>query len=130
MVSPSPSCNTPLKPDKVRVVYDCAARYGGTSLNQQLLPGPNQTNQLVGVLTRFRQGTVGVVADFVSMCWWNPKTVMCLDFYGGLTAIYLEKWKSIECLNICSGPHVHPVIPISACRRLQSCMEGRFKQTQ
>ena len=24
----------PLKPDKVRVVYDCAAKCGGTSLNQ------------------------------------------------------------------------------------------------
>ena len=41
----------PLKPGKVRVVYDCAAKYGGTSLNQQLLQGPDQTNQLVGVLS-------------------------------------------------------------------------------
>ena len=39
----------PLKPDKVRVVYDCAATYKGTSLNQQLMSGPDQTNQLVGV---------------------------------------------------------------------------------
>ena len=43
----------PLKPDKVRVVYDCAAKYGGTSLNQQLLLRSDQTNQLVGVLSRF-----------------------------------------------------------------------------
>ena len=57
----------PLKPDKVRVVYDCAAKYGGTSLNQQLLPGPDQTNQLVGVLSRFRQETVGMVADIEGM---------------------------------------------------------------
>ena len=57
----------PLKPDKVRVVYDCAAKYGGTSLNQQLLPGPDQTNQLIGVLSRFRQETVGVVADIEGM---------------------------------------------------------------
>ena len=57
----------PLKPDKVRVVYDCAAKYGGTSLNQQLLPGPDQTNQLVGVLSRFRQESVGVVADIEGM---------------------------------------------------------------
>lgn len=45
----------PLKPDKVRVVYDCAGKFGQTSLNQQLLQGPDQTNQLVGVLSRFRQ---------------------------------------------------------------------------
>ena len=57
----------PLKPDKVRVVYDCAAKYGGTSLNQQLLPGLDQTNQLVGVLSRFRQETVGMVADIEGM---------------------------------------------------------------
>ena len=48
----------PLKPDKVRVVYDCAAKFGQTSLNQQLLQGPDQTNQLVGVLSRFGQNTV------------------------------------------------------------------------
>ena len=46
----------------MRVFYDCAARYGGTSLNQQLLHGPDQTNQLVGVLSCLRQESVGVVA--------------------------------------------------------------------
>jgi len=39
----------PLKPDKVRVVYDCAAKFRQTSLNHQLLQGSDQTNQLVGV---------------------------------------------------------------------------------
>ena len=53
----------PLKPDNVRVVYDCATKYGRTSLNQQLLAAPDQTNQLVGVLSRFRRESVGVVAD-------------------------------------------------------------------
>ena len=57
----------PLKPDKVRVVYDCAAKFGQTSLNQQLLQGPDQTNQLVGVLSRFRQNSVGMVADIEAM---------------------------------------------------------------
>ncbi|XP_068756283.1 uncharacterized protein [Montipora capricornis] len=57
----------PLKLGKVRVVYDCAAKYGGTSLNQQLLQGPDQTNQLVGVLSRFRQEPIGVVADIEAM---------------------------------------------------------------
>ena len=40
----------PLKPEKVGVVYDCATSYGRTSLNQQLLQGPDQTNHLTGVL--------------------------------------------------------------------------------
>ena len=57
----------PLKPEKVRVVIDCAAKFAHTSLNQQLLQGPNYTNRIVGVLTRFRQETVGLVADIQSM---------------------------------------------------------------
>ena len=57
----------PLKPEKVRVVYDCAASYGRTSLNQQLLQGPDQTNQLTGVLIRLREESVAMVADVEAM---------------------------------------------------------------
>ena len=46
---------------------DCAATYQGTSLNQQLMQGPNQTNQLIGVLSRFRQERIGLVADIEGM---------------------------------------------------------------
>ncbi|XP_068716993.1 uncharacterized protein [Montipora capricornis] len=55
------------KPGKVRVVFDCAAKYRGTSLNDQLLQGPDLTNNLVGVLTRFRQEPVALMADVESM---------------------------------------------------------------
>jgi hypothetical protein len=53
--------------NKLRVVFDCAARYAGTSLNDQLLSGPNLTNNLVGTLHRFRQGEVAVVSDIEAM---------------------------------------------------------------
>jgi hypothetical protein len=52
---------------KLRVVFDCAARYGGTSLNDQLMQGPDLTNTLIGVLTRFRQDSVALMADIKSM---------------------------------------------------------------
>ena len=48
------------KPGKIRVVFDCGAEFHGTSLNKELLPGPDLTNQLVGVLTRFRTEKSGV----------------------------------------------------------------------
>jgi len=57
----------PMKPEKVRIVFDCAAKYCGTSLNQELKQGPDLTNQLTGVLTRFRQERTGVVADVEGM---------------------------------------------------------------
>ena len=57
----------PQKPDKVRVVFDCAARCQGTSLNDELLQGPDHTNNLVGVLLRFRQEPIAVVGDVEAM---------------------------------------------------------------
>ena len=57
----------PRKPEKVRVVFDCAAKFHGTSLNEQLLCGPDLTNNLVGVLTRFREAPVALTADIEGM---------------------------------------------------------------
>ena len=53
--------------EKLRVVFDCAAKYEGTSLNSQLLSGPNLTNTLLGVLLRFRENPVVLVADIECM---------------------------------------------------------------
>ncbi|XP_068720606.1 uncharacterized protein [Montipora capricornis] len=55
------------KPEKTRVVFDCAAKYRGTSLNDQLLTGPNLTNSVLGVLTRFREDRVALSADIECM---------------------------------------------------------------
>ena len=57
----------PKKPDKTRVVFDCSAKYRGTSLNDQLLQGPDLTNSPVGVLTWFREERVAFVSDVESM---------------------------------------------------------------
>ena len=57
----------PQKPDKTRVVFDCSAKFQGTSLNNELLQGPDLTNSFIGVLTRFRQGSVAFMADIEAM---------------------------------------------------------------
>ena len=57
----------PQKPGKIRVVFDCSARFQDTSLNDHLLTGPDLTNSLVGVLCRFRKGPVAVMCDVERM---------------------------------------------------------------
>lgn len=55
------------KKKKLRIVFDCGASYQGTTLNKQLLQGPNLTSTLIGVLTRFRCEPVAVMADVEAM---------------------------------------------------------------
>ncbi|XP_073766183.1 uncharacterized protein isoform X2 [Danio rerio] len=57
----------PKKPGKIRVVFDCSARFQGTSLNDHLLTGPELTNTLVGVLCRFRKNPVAIMCDIERM---------------------------------------------------------------
>lgn len=51
----------------LRVVFDCGATFKGTSLNQQLLQGPNLTSTLFGALLRFRLEPVAVMGDIQAM---------------------------------------------------------------
>ena len=57
----------PQKTDKLRVVFDCSAKFHGVSLNDTLLTGPDLINSLVGVLCRFRKEAVAVVCDIERM---------------------------------------------------------------
>ena len=57
----------PNKPGKVRVVFDCAAKYRNTSLNQRLLQGPDLVSSLIGVLMRFRIDSIAFMADVEAM---------------------------------------------------------------
>nr|XP_006811381.1 PREDICTED: uncharacterized protein LOC102802724 [Saccoglossus kowalevskii] len=52
---------------RLRVVFDCAAEFRGTSLNEMLMQGPDLTNSLVGVLTWFRQEPVALMSDIQAM---------------------------------------------------------------
>ena len=55
------------KPGKIRVVFDCSAVCDGQSLNQQLLQGPDLTNNLTRVLCRFRQERIAFMCDIQAM---------------------------------------------------------------
>ncbi|KAL7870792.1 hypothetical protein SRHO_G00082890 [Serrasalmus rhombeus] len=52
---------------KLRVVFDCASSFQGKSLNEELLQGPDLTNSLVGVLTRFRHDHIALISDIEAM---------------------------------------------------------------
>ena len=43
------------KKKKLRIVFNCSQRFNGESLNKHLIQGPLLTNDLTGVLLRFRQ---------------------------------------------------------------------------
>lgn len=53
--------------NKIRVVFDCSLKNNGVSLNDMLLKGPDLTNNLVGVLLRFREERIAVMADVEAM---------------------------------------------------------------
>ena len=55
------------KPDKIRIVMDAAAKKDGVCLNDYLHTGPDLTNNLIGVLLRFRNHPIAIVADIASM---------------------------------------------------------------
>ena len=100
----------PRKPEKIRVVFDCSSEYKGTSLNRELLQGPDLTNLLVAVLMRFRINQVAFLADIESMfyqvqvpkaqrsylrfLWWPDGNIendlteyeMCVHLFGAVSS--------------------------------------------
>ncbi len=102
--------HNPKKPDKVRIVFNCPASFRGNSLNQELLQGPDMVNTLMGVLLRWRQEKIAIMADIQSMfyqvrvaeedrdmlryLWWKngdlntqpQKYRMCVHVFGAVSS--------------------------------------------
>ncbi|KAJ8019307.1 hypothetical protein HOLleu_42169 [Holothuria leucospilota] len=55
------------KPDKLRVVFDCASKFKGKSLNDRCMQGPDMMTKLLPVLLRFRQHSIAIQADIEAM---------------------------------------------------------------
>ncbi|XP_067939956.1 uncharacterized protein [Watersipora subatra] len=55
------------KKNKIRVVFDCSAKFDGTSLNDHLLQGPDLFNNMLGILLRFREEPVAIACDVERM---------------------------------------------------------------
>jgi hypothetical protein len=51
----------------IRIVFDGAAKFHGTALNEHLMQGHDLTNSLTGVLMRFRREPVALTADIKAM---------------------------------------------------------------
>ena len=57
----------PSRPGKIRVGFDCSVEWYGISVNKSLISGPDLTNQIIGVLIKFREEPVAVMADIEAM---------------------------------------------------------------
>ena len=100
----------PSKPGKIRVVFDCSAEFQGKSINRELLSGPDLTNQIIGIMTRFREEKIAFMADieamyhqvlvpddqqtFLKFLWWSTDDInyepqdfmMCAHVFGGTSS--------------------------------------------
>ena len=62
-----PHHGVPKGRDKVRVVFDCSAKFENMCLNDVLIPGPNLLNNMLGILLRFRTSHIAFTCDVKKM---------------------------------------------------------------
>ena len=80
----------PRKPEETEVVFDCASRSGGISLNQQLLRGPENASTLIGVIVRFRVEKIAATADMKRMF---HQVLIAPEDRGALCFFVVVEWR-------------------------------------
>ena len=103
----------PNKPDKIRVVFDCSARFKEVALNTELLQGPDLANLQIGVFLRFREEEVPFTADIECMFYqvWIPPEQRCYVRFlwwpdGDLSAEACEYEMCVHIFGAISSPGV------------------------
>ena len=101
------------KKGTTRLVFDSSAVYGGTSLNKELIQGPDQNNLLQGVLQRFRINPVAFVGDIQKMfhCFHLPQQDKdCLRFFwyrnNQINAGLCEYRANVHIFGNCCSPAI------------------------
>jgi len=111
------------KKQKLRVVFDCSARYGGQSLNDELLPGPDLLNSLVGVICRFRLDKVAICCDIERMFYCfsvNPEHRNFLRFLWWPDGDWRKEPKSFRMTKHIFGARSSPGVANFALRHVAS----------
>ena len=57
----------PIKPEKVRRVCHAASKYKGVALNDKLMCGTDLLQNLVGIISRFREHEIAMTAEIEAM---------------------------------------------------------------
>ena len=111
----------PRKPNKFRIVFDCAVRYQ-ECLNEQVCQGPNLMNSLIGVLLRFRENKIAIQGDIKGMflqvkvppeqrdvlrfLWWrNGEIAGPIDTYRMTTHLFGGVWSPSCAAYACYSQH-------------------------
>ena len=111
---PHHGIQNPSKPEKLRLVFNAAAYFNNSCLNDHLLSGPDFLNNLVGVLLRFREGKYAAVfnieqmfhqinvkpedQDALRFLWRDDKMkkiedhIMCVQVFGKIDSPCIANW--------------------------------------
>ena len=90
------------EPGRVKVVFDGSAKYQGTSLNENLLPGIDFLNNLVNVITKFRTGKYAIIGDIDKMF---HQVKVCESDIDALRFVWKEKLED-ELLDYAMSVHL------------------------